>query len=304
MGFLSNDSDILCDFVLTDLGRYRLSKGDGSFKIVKFAVGDDEINYAQYNKNHASGSAYYDLDILQTPVFEAFTNNASSMQSKLISIPRTNLLYLPIIKINELPTENTRHSTGTFIVACDETTEDDLLLATDKKGILKGARPGGSSNGAGGGTVIRLDQGLDTNEISPSFTIDSDLVETQYIVEIDNRLGSICDVNGNSAKVSFIDDDNIASYYLSLGTDSSYVSENTQKDAAAGTETIRGPRGTILKFKIRTSIDLSTSTFLFTQLGSTTTVNGYLVNYIDTNVRITGATTGNSISVPCRFCKV
>lgn len=101
MAFLDNSGDIILDAVLTDTGRYRLAKGDGSFKITKFALGDDEINYGSYNKNHPSGSAYYDLEILQTPVLEAFTNNTSTMKSKLTSIARTNLLYLPEILIND-----------------------------------------------------------------------------------------------------------------------------------------------------------------------------------------------------------
>ena len=86
MAFLDNSGDIILDAVLTDTGRMRLAKGDGSFNIVKFALGDDEINYELYDKNHASGSAYYDIEILQTPVLEAFTNNTSTMKSKLLSI--------------------------------------------------------------------------------------------------------------------------------------------------------------------------------------------------------------------------
>ena len=63
MAFLDNSGDIILDAVLTDTGRYRLAKGDGSFKIVKFALGDDEINYGLYDKMNPSGSAYYDLEI-------------------------------------------------------------------------------------------------------------------------------------------------------------------------------------------------------------------------------------------------
>ena len=48
MGFLDNSGDIILDAVLTDTGRMRLAKGDGSFKIVKFALGDDEIDYSTY----------------------------------------------------------------------------------------------------------------------------------------------------------------------------------------------------------------------------------------------------------------
>ena len=101
MAFLDNSGDIILDAVLTDTGRMRLAKGDGTFKIVKFALGDDEIDYGLYNKNHSSGSAYYDLEVLQTPLLEAFTNNTSMMKYKLMSIARTNLLYLPVMKLYE-----------------------------------------------------------------------------------------------------------------------------------------------------------------------------------------------------------
>ena len=100
MAFLDNSGDIILDAVLTDTGRLRLAKGDGSFNITKFALGDDEINYTLYDKNHPSGSAYFDVEILQSPVLEAFTNNTSVLKSKLMSISRTNLLYLPEIRNN------------------------------------------------------------------------------------------------------------------------------------------------------------------------------------------------------------
>ena len=90
MAFLDNSGDIILDAVLTDTGRKRLAKGDGSFRITKFAFGDDEINYTLYDLNHASGSAYFDLNILQSPIFEAFTNNTSVMKSRLLTIARTD----------------------------------------------------------------------------------------------------------------------------------------------------------------------------------------------------------------------
>ena len=119
MAFLDNSGDIILDAVLTDTGRFRLAKGDGSFKIAKFALGDDEIDYSQYDKNNASGSAYYDLNIMQTPVLEAFTNNASSMKSKLMSLARNNLLYLPVVKLQESPGTTRFSDNNTFLVAVD-----------------------------------------------------------------------------------------------------------------------------------------------------------------------------------------
>ena len=63
-------------------------------------------------------------------------------------------------------------------------------------------------------------------------------------------------------------------------------------------------------FSIGASIDLNTSDYLFDQLGNTwasgATGNptGQIVKYIDTIVRVTGATTGYRIDVPVRFVKV
>jgi len=317
MAFLDNSGDIILDAVLTDTGRYRLAKGDGSFKIVKFALGDDEINYGSYDKNHASGSAYFDLNILQTPVLEAFTNNTSTMKSKLLSIPRTNLLYLPILKLFEDPAFK-RHSSGTWLVAVDSNTvgggagssNNGLITPTDKSpnsanaiGILNGFNPDAT------GQSIRVDQGLDTTEIPPSYTIDADLNETQYIIEIDNRLGSIITTGGNATNVSFIDDDNIASYYFSLATDGGNGGLVGILGVTAGASSIRGPRGTSLNFKIRASTELTTSTYLFEKLGSSglsvtgASATAITCRYIDTIVKVTGATTGYSIDIPVRFVK-
>ena len=71
---------------------------------------------------------------------------------------------------------------------------------------------------------------------------------------------------------------------------------------------ISGPRGSRLEFKIKSSMELTTSTFLFTQLGGTANVTGDAgtltsAYYIDSTVRITGATTGYRLDVPVRFVK-
>lgn len=310
MAFLDNSGDIILDAVLTDTGRARLAKGDGSFRIAKFALGDDEVDYSLYRNNnhpegaHPSGSAYYDLEILMTPVLEAFTNNTSSMKSKLISIPRTNLLFLPVMKINEMgsPSSRMEPSTKAFLCAVDKDTEDTFGYVGDvlREGIMFGEN-------TTAGSFCHVDQGLDTEEISSRFVIDHDLNETQYIIEIDNRFGTIIDETGTQqASVSYIDDDNIASYYLSLGQDAAFVSENVERDPDTKTQVIRGPRGTTIKFKIRSSLELNTSSYLFDRLGneSTDTETGAAYQFIDSIVRVSGATTGYSVDIPVRFVKV
>ena len=51
MGFLDNSTNnIIVDAVLTDFGRELLARNDGSFSIVKFAFGDDEVDYTLIEK--------------------------------------------------------------------------------------------------------------------------------------------------------------------------------------------------------------------------------------------------------------
>lgn len=153
---------------------------------------------------------------------------------------------------------------------------------------------------------IRIDQGLDTTEIPPFFNIDADLNETQYIIEIDNRLGRIYSKSNQQATLSFIDDDNIASYFVTSAdfiTPIGVPPAGTQTTALQTNHVIQGPRGTALLFKIQGSLELNSSTFLFNTLGSTTTVGSTSCYYIDTNVRVRGATTGFTLDVPVRFLK-
>ena len=290
MAFLDNSGDIILDAVLTDTGRMRLAQGDGSFKITKFALGDDEINYSLYNKDHASGSAYYDLEVLQTPVFEAFTNNTSNLNSKLMSMSRTNILYMPILRLNtknlggntkfqhhfafmyDRP-EDTDNFPVTwkdtkFVVAVDEDTHNALEKQAD--GGVNFTKRGKVIQGWGAGTdafrggVIRIDQGIDTNAISPTVPLDADLYESAYIIELDYRLGRLkagAVKTHAQAAVNFIDDDNIASYYV---TNTNFIRNNDGFKAIGkeeigsnkpGLQVIKGPRGSLIQLKLHPSAE-------------------------------------------------
>jgi len=310
MAFLDNSGDIILDAVLTDMGRKTLSKGDGSFQITKFALGDEEINYKLYNQNHTSGSSYYDIEILQTPILEAFTNNASSMKSNLVSYESLNLLYLPIIKLNLIPTNTQMHVSGAFMVAVDKATGGSdatsagipaTAVAYNSDSEVPGFLMGASLDG---GNYIRFDQGLDSSEISPSEGLDADLIEDAYIIQMDNRLGKLVTKDGVNISHDYLDDDNIAFYTVDRADGVVDNGVNTN----GGEQTIKGPRGTMFGFKVKSSLDLMTSTYLFTQLGGTTTMlNNVLasrsVRYIDAMIRVTGVKTGYSFDIPVRYIK-
>lgn len=313
MGFLDNSGDIILDAVLTDLGRKRLAEGNGRFKITKFALGDDEIDYGLYDKNHPSGSSYYDLNILQTPVLESFTNNMSSMKSRLLSYSRNDLIYLPVILTNT-DLQPFLSGLNSYVVLVDETTVNALTPTNGSSlddGLLNGYRPDQ------GVRYVAADQGLDTTEVSNQQTladIDSTLVETQYFVQIDNRLGQLQSrgslAEGLNARIqpSSIDDDNIATYIFSTNDNTGIVSQL----GAGAASSINGPLGTRVAFKIAASLDLRTSTFLFNQLGSagtsditsgTNTLLAANYRFIDSTVRISGVSTGYTLDVPVRFVK-
>lgn len=315
MAFLDNSGDIILDAVLTDTGRLRLAEGNGKFNIVKFALGDDEINYELYNGSHSNGSAYYDLEILRTPVLEAFTNNASSMKSKLISYSSDNLLYLPSLQLNEEQgTNNKKHSTGVFLIAVDQTTATAL---SDETGALNGHKP---SDGA---RSILLHQGLDTTAIAASIpigTVSSDIQESEFTIEMDNRLGTLVDLAGNSRNSSYIDDDEMAAYIVEKSeADSNSNNIVAPLSPAADTDTasdiagftpIAGPRDVRVALKLSARVDLTNSDYLFTTLGTTGASHTDLsisesgtYSYIDSNLRIQGSTTGTTIDIPIRYIR-
>lgn len=309
MAFLDNSGDIILDAVLTDTGRLRLAKGDGTFTIVKFALGDDEIDYRLYDTNVKTAAAA--LTVLQTPILEAFANNRASMKSTLLSIARDNLLYLPIIRLNENGS-SALFGSGTaarYIVAVDKTTVDDIVpdgTTSVPAGVLNGYQPGPSMY------LIRADQGLNTDAISQDTPLDADLNETQFMVQMDNRLGGLVNPVNQSATpatLSFVDDDNIASYILTLNTDSDYVEDlPAVLDSTNGSTSILGPTGSRIMFKIAASTSLRTSSYLFNKLGNTGTeaigsMGAADYKYIDTTISITGQTTGYRLDVPVRYVK-
>ena len=95
MGYLDNSS-VTVDAVLTKLGRQRLA--EGNLNITKFALSDDEVNYAMYDTSHTLGTAYYGEAIERMPLLEAFTNDTQALTNKLVTLPK-NTQILPVVSL-------------------------------------------------------------------------------------------------------------------------------------------------------------------------------------------------------------
>lgn len=310
MAFQNNSGDVILDVVLTDEGRRRLAQGNNSFSIVKFALADDEINYGLFDLTVAT--ALQDLSILQTPVLEAFTNNGSSMKSKLLSLTNQNLLYLPILELNTVPGQARQTSDSNYVVCVDKRTFDDSDLGTTNSigystnGVRDGFLYGRDTDNLGG--YIRIDAGIDSTDVSE---IDESLIETQFMVEIDDRLGQIISKDGKTFP-GFVsrDDDFIATYVFTKQPGDAFVRTPSQENPNDASTPIDGPVASTFEFKIRSSQDLRVSNFLFNRIGGTTNYDNSSgagttsTKFIDSIVRVTGMTTGYAVDIPVRFAKI
>ena len=89
MAYLDNTS-ITVDAVLTKKGRERLAQGRNAFRITKFAVSDDEIDYSLYNTAHPLGSNYYANIIESMPVLEALPDESQVLRYKLVTLQNSD----------------------------------------------------------------------------------------------------------------------------------------------------------------------------------------------------------------------
>jgi len=314
MGFLDNSGDIILDAVLTETGRKRLATGN--FSINKFALGDDEIDYKLYQKNNASGSAYYDLEIMQTPVLEAFTQKNANINFGLITIPSPNLLYMPTIVRNEkIPSISISDKHNViYLAVADGTTYNNLVTAF---GGINGGGPSyvlESGVGTGGRSII-LESGLDTAEISgtpankQNYITAQGLSSNSFKVSLDNRFfvsvwgpgqGSRFNNSaGNGQEIVTFNlspvqmsgqDQNLRNYAVAtipaVQNQVFYRTNDARVDTA--TSAIKGPRGsaTAITFTVKplTSNDFTR----FGTIGATVPDAAGTYSYIDSAVYVRG----------------
>jgi hypothetical protein len=97
MGFLDNTS-ITVDAILTKKGRELLARGQNEFRITKFALADDEVDYSLWDTAHPNGSNYYGAVIENMPLLEAFVDENQLMRYKLTTLPKETS-KLPILEL-------------------------------------------------------------------------------------------------------------------------------------------------------------------------------------------------------------
>ncbi len=191
MGFLDHSTNnIIVDAVLTDLGRQALSQNDGSFSVVKFALGDDEIDYSLINKFGLTiGREKIEKN---TPIFEAQTSSNLGLKYKLISMSSQVETQLPSL-VNQT---NGGISSNT-----------DTLYQTNAAGVATNY-------------PVRLVQkiGVDALGANAVAFIPIDIQESVFTIKASSRFLSICDTGGNILPADYVSQrDQMAMYRLTAG---------------------------------------------------------------------------------------
>jgi hypothetical protein len=114
MAYIDNQT-ITVDAVLTKKGRELLAK-TGNLNITSFALADDEIDYTLYQPNHPNGSAFYDIALRNTPIFEPLTDETQTMKYKLVTLNQ-GVTAIPVITIAQDKILVTRDYTGELIIS-------------------------------------------------------------------------------------------------------------------------------------------------------------------------------------------
>lgn len=303
--FLDNKGDIILDAVLTDYGRRLLAKGDGSFNIVKFSFGDDEIDYGLF-KSDVSPSQQ-DLDIISTPILEAFTNNAASMKSQLITMGDNKILFMPSLKLNQT-LDNPSGSFGPndsdikfkgFVVPYNTTTNittNELTGSVANRAVIAGV--------LSTGRFIQVDQGIDTNKLNKETPLDQQLTEDEFNIFVDDRFCKVALNYDNTNPISSlsVDDDGIAVYKVS-NSDGFVTKIDTNQQSLP----FSGPVGNRLQFTLIPSTNLSSDAY-FAKYGKDLVLNKdnntKTFQTIKMPLRVVGVKTGISIEVPIMFAKL
>jgi hypothetical protein len=328
MAFLDNSGDIILDAVLTDVGRRKMA--NGSFRIQKFALGDDEIDYSLYNKNHPSGSAYYDLEILQTPIFEATTQTHAGINYGLLPTTATDLLYMPTFHVNELAAQQDNGAiagtNGVYYVTDDS---NDTTTSTIG-GVLTSAGIQYMQGTISATKMVLMESGLSTGwDAVPvgsaanrtTYLTANGLTDSGIAVLYDNRfIDSVMGFdpnqcafqsNGSDVEMKF----NLAASSMTTNLDTGMDNYSATSVAAIPNGTVRssnpnteqtwsvisGPRANAFAISpvIKPGLDAE-----YARYGTLNhQVGGTLTRFIDTTIYVQGYSTPGTLQIPIRIIR-
>lgn len=201
MGIQNNTtSTIIVDAVLTDTGRMRLA--NNTFKIDSFALIDDEVDYGLIKKyGRVVGS---EKIIKNTLVQEAITDPALCAKSFLITATTQNIKYMPQLGVSSVEPGN-YSQTGYIRLSVSSTATNNSASYSN--------------------VVIKLIMPT----TSPTTTIDPQMQDTNYSVEVDDAMLTV----ENAPPPLSIDSMGRARYIVTTSTSTSSTATRNTTAAAS-----------------------------------------------------------------------
>jgi len=170
MAYIDNQT-ITIDAILTQKGRQLLAQ-NGNLNITSFALADDEIDYTLYQPNHPQGSAFYDIALRNTPVFEPLTDETQVMKYKLVTLNQ-GVTSIPVISISQDKILITSTYTGDIVI--NPSTNPAYNLQAGYTAILGNKNVG----------ILIVQQTNAVNSVSntvPTFAGDINIASAQVVV--------------------------------------------------------------------------------------------------------------------------
>jgi hypothetical protein len=326
MAFLDNSGTIILDAILTDVGRKRMAQGN--FKVSKFCLGDDEIDYSVIN------TTTDDHDSVETlKPMEALNAENAVINYGLLDYSSDDIVYVPQIKVNEknksfikkYVTEDTFY----YLSANDETTKKLRTLLGSPRFILE--------NGFYERTKLVFESGIENPSIKRDpiakerYILNYNLYDKYFIISCDHRFVDKLLIVKDSE--SYFENDGANNLFFNFETlqdvpsvSLNNVVENYSSYIATGIDNqlfpyrhgkdrnlsaINGPRGTIcaINFKLNDKLTINTSgdrDFRYVKFGLTDQIlfgGSDKFDLIDTTIYIQGVSTSARLQVPIRILR-
>ena len=170
MAFLDSQT-VTIDAILTQRGRELLAQ-NGNLNITSFALADDEIDYTLYDPTNPGGSAFYDVALRNTPIFEPLSDETQMLKYKLVTLNQ-GVTSIPVITIAQSSISVPSNYTGNIVIS--PSTAPSYNLTAGYTAIL------GNKNV--GTLIVQQANALNTpSNIVPSFVGNINVVSSQVAV--------------------------------------------------------------------------------------------------------------------------
>ncbi len=182
MAFQNSCGDIVLDAILTDIGRKKMAQGD--FRVTKFSLGDDEVDYSLRSTQN---QLYKNPRITDLPVFEAFNAQNAVINYGLVDYNRQDIFYVPSLNnLGGYVDEALRSSNNYYYFSVNSETSAKLKtqFGSDQYHL---------ENNEPVKTKLIIGSGIDSEECPSDllgkerFLLETDLYDSYYAIYCDMR---------------------------------------------------------------------------------------------------------------------